>query len=336
MTNLNVVITDYIEPDLLWEEEQCKKMGVELRHYQLKTAGAEELINVTRNADVVVVNMARIDAQVIGSLQNCKLIIRHGIGYDNVDVEAATRKGIKVANIPDYCVEEVAEQAVTLIMASQRKILHQSQILKGSVEAGAWKFDSIYPVYRIAGKTVGIVGFGRIGSKVFRMLQGFGVRFIIVDPYISEERKKEFGIQTSSFETLLREADIITAHVPLIWEETYHMFDAPQFDLMKPSAILVNTSRGGIVNLEALDAALRQGKLAMAGIDVYEQEPPAHDLGLLSNPNAICTPHLSWLSEEAGISIRHKIIDYISRLKNNEPLINIVNSANLLAVKQER
>ncbi len=336
MTILKAVVTDYIEPDLTWEKDQFQKMGVVFKDYQLKTAGPDELIQVTCDADVVVVNMASIDSQVINAMQRCKLIIRHGIGYDNVDVKAATRKGIQVANIPDYCVEEVAEQAVMLIMACQRKLLEQSKVLTISANAGAWSFTSVYPIYRIAGKTIGIVGFGRIGSKIYRMLQGFGTRFIIVDPYISDARKKEFGIQTSSFETLLREADIITTHVPLKWEETYHLFDTPQFEMMKPTAVLVNTSRGGIVNLDALDLALSQGKLAMAGIDVYEQEPPSSELALLKNPKAICTPHLSWLSEESGIAIRQKIVEDIDRLLNGEEQLNVVNAVDLAASKPEK
>ncbi len=335
MAILKVVITDYIEPDLIWENIQFNEMGIELKDYQLKTAGPDELIDVTQQADVVVVNMARIDAQVIDGMKNCKLIIRHGIGYDNVDLDAATRNGIQVVNIPDYCVEEVAEQAVTLLMACQRKLLLQSKILKISVEDGLWQFDNIYPVYRLAGKTIGIVGFGRIGSTIYKMLKGFGTDFIITDPYISEARKKEYGIQTSPFEKLLLESDIITVHVPLKWEETYHMFDTPQFEQMKSTSVLINTSRGAIVNLESLDLALKHDKLAMAGIDVYEQEPPTSDLALLNNPKAICTPHLSWLSEESGIAIRHKIVESIRRLRNGEEQINVVNAVGLAVRKWE-
>jgi len=325
VTNLKAVVTDYVEPDLTWETDQCKEMGVDLFSYQMKTASADELIKITHDADVIVVNMARMDARVIGGMDRCKLIIRHGIGYDNVDLEAATSKRIQVVNIPDYCVQEVAEQAVTLLMACQRKLLHQNQLLYESSESGQWRFTNIYPIYRIAGKTIGIVGFGRIGSTVYRMLQGFGTRFIITDPYISEIRQKEYGIHTSPFEQLLREADMITIHVPLKWGETYHLFDTPQFELMKPTAILVNTSRGGVVNLEALDLALKQGKLAMVGIDVYEQEPPSDDFPLLINQKAICTPHLSWLSEESGIAIRQKIVEDIRRFLNGEKQLHPVN-----------
>jgi D-3-phosphoglycerate dehydrogenase len=325
VTYLKAVVTDYIEPDLSWEVDQCRDMGVELRDYQLKTASAEELIQAAHDADILVVNMARIDAQVIEGLERCKLIIRHGIGYDNVDIASATQKGIQVVNIPDYCVQEVAEQAMTLLMACQRKILLQNKLLNLSVNSGKWNFNAINPVYRLAGKTIGIVGFGRIGSTIFRMLQGFETQFVIVDPYIGEDRKREYGIQTSPFEQLLQEADVVTVHVPLKWDETYHMFDSAQFDLMKSTAVLVNTSRGAIVNLNSLDLALRQGKLAMAGIDVYEQEPPPPGHPLLSNPKAICTPHLSWLSEESGIAIRQKIVEDIRRFRDGEAQLHLVN-----------
>jgi len=325
MRKTKVVVTDYIEPDLEWEMEQCQKLGAEFEAYQLKTAYPEEIIKVGENADILVVNMAKIDRQVIDGLKHCKLIIRHGIGYDTVDLEEASKKGINVVNIPDYCVHEVAEQAMTLMMACQRKLFLQHQLLKLSSHTEEWEYLPILPIYRIAGKTIGIIGVGRIGSTVYRMLQGFDVKFLVDDPYISEKRKLDLGIETSSFERVLCEADIITIHVPLKFGETYHMFDAPQFEMMKPSAIFINTSRGAVVNLEALDFALRKDKIAMAGIDVYEQEPPSEDFPLLNNPKAICTPHLSWLSEESQISIRHKIIEDIRRFLAGEPQLHSVN-----------
>lgn len=314
MSDLKVVITDYIEPDLEWEAEQFAEMGVAFDLAQLKFGSAEEIAAFAADADIVVVNMARIDREVIERLERTRLIIRHGVGYDNVDIAAATAHGIVVANIPDYCVNEVAEQAVTLIMACQRKVLTQSRVLAASVAAGEWQFDPIYPVYSLYGKTLGFIGCGRIGSTVLRMMQGFGMDILIHDPYLSERRKAELCCELVSLERVLREADVITIHAPLN-EETYHYLDAPQFELMKPTAILVNTARGGIVNLDALDKALRAGELAHAGIDVYEVEPPPSDMPILSNEKATCTPHLAWLSEEAGWKIREKIVEDVRRFK---------------------
>ena len=316
MSKIKVVITDYIEPDLNWEEEQFARLGVEFKYHQLKFGSPEQIVAAAADADIVVVNMAKIDAEVIDGLRRSKLIIR----YDNVDVAAATRRGIVLANIPDYCVHEVAEHAVMLILACQRKLLLQHRILLDSAARGNWDFDPIYPVYSLRGKTLGIVGFGRIGCTVYRMMQGFGLRFLVADPYLSEERRRQHGLEVVPFETLLRESDIVTIHAPLS-RETHHLFDEAQFRMMKRTAILVNTARGGIVNLRALDRALREGTIAHAGIDVYEEkEPPEADFPLLHNERAICTPHLSWLSEESSWNIRHQIVDDVRRfLKRQGP-----------------
>lgn len=325
MGRVKVVVSDYIEPNLDWEEEECRRLGVDFAYYQLKTAPPKEILEVAVDADILIVNMAKITAEVVHGLEHCQLIIRHGVGFDNVDIDAATEQGIVVAYIPDYCVSEVAEQAITLMMACQRKLVQQISILRKSSSLSRWNFDEINPIYRIRDKTVGIVGIGRIGSTVYRMLKGFNVNFLVCDPYISERRREELGVQTIPLDDVLIGADVVTLHVPMTWE-TYHMIDAPQFKRMKHTAILVNTSRGSVINLAALDRALRNGEIAMAGIDVYEVEPPAPDFPLLDNKHAILTPHLSWLSEEAGQSIRVKIMDDIKRFLNHQGPRHVANN----------
>jgi D-3-phosphoglycerate dehydrogenase len=318
MNKIKVIISDYVEPNLDWEEEQFREMGVNFSYFQLKFASPQEILKYTSNADILIVNMAKITAEVMAGLHQCKLIIRHGVGYDNVDVDAANERGIQVSYVPDYCVNEVAEQAVMLIFACQRKLLTQNRILYTSSKEGEWIFEPIYPVYSIKGKTLGIIGCGRIGSTVYRMMQGFDLDFLICDPYLSERRKSSLGIETVQLERVLRESDIVTLHTPLN-EETHHLIDKNEFKSMKPSAVLVNTSRGGVVDLRALDQALKQGEIAQAGIDVYEEkEPPDPDNPLLSNEKAICTPHLGWLSEESGWSIREKILEDVRRFINGE------------------
>ncbi|MFV1858829.1 MAG: C-terminal binding protein [Anaerolineales bacterium] len=320
MIDSRVVVTDFIEPDLEWEAEQFRELGVKFSAHHLKFGTAQQLIAAAGQSDVLIVNMAKITREVMDGLERCKLIIRHGAGYDNVDIQAAATRGISVSYIPDYCVNEVAEQAIMLIFACQRKLMMQKRILMDSCDKGEWAFDPIYPVYSVRGKTLGIVGCGRIGSTVYKMTQGFGLQYLIYDPYLSERRKQSLGIETIPLEITLRKADIVTVHTPLN-EETYHLLDEPQFRLMKPTAILINTARGGIVNLSALDKALKKGELAHAGIDVYEEkEPPDPDSPLLHNERATCTPHLSWLSEEAGWSIREKIVEDVRRfLKGEKP-----------------
>ncbi len=324
MATIKVVVTDYIEPDLKWEADQFRQLGVEFASHQLKFGSAAELVAAAGEADVVIVNMARFDAEVIAGLRRCRLLIRHGIGYDNVDVAAASQRGIVVANIPDYCVAEVAEQAVMLMLACQRKLGQQAAILRASAAQKQWDFATINPVFRLRGKTVGIVGLGRIGGTVFQMLQGFGVRLLVCDPYLSSERRQSLDVTPIALAELLPQADLVTIHTPLN-AETHHLFDAPQFEQMKPTAILINTARGAIVNLLALDQALRRGDLALAGIDVYEQEPPPSDFPLLHNERALCTPHLSWLSEESGWIIRQRIVADVQRCLRGEAPLSQVN-----------
>ena len=318
MEKLKVVVSDYVESDLDWEVEQFGQMGVDFSFYQLKTAPVPELLMVIADADVVIVNMAQINEEVLSGLKRTKLIIRHGVGYDNIDVPAASRRGIVVSYIPDYCMHEVAEQAVMLIMACQRKLNQQIHLTSESSLSGKWIFKPIYPLYSLSGKTLGIIGCGRIGSLVHKMMQNFDLaRILICDPYLSEERQRDLGSPFLPLNKLLSQSDIVTIHTTLS-PETYHMLDESQFKLMKPTAILVNTARGGIVNLEALDQALKSGRPGFAGIDVYEREPPDKDMAILTNEKAICTPHLAWLSEESGWNIRKQIVGDVNRFLHQE------------------
>lgn len=318
MAKLKVVISDYIEPDLEWEKEQFSLMGVDFSAYQLKQASSKELIEAIADADIVIVNMAKIDEEVLSGLRRTKLIIRHGVGYDNIDVPAASRHGIVISYMPDYCMHEVAEQAVMLILACQRKLNQQIRLTKESSQSGKWIFEPIYPVFSLRGKTLGIIGCGRIGSLVHSMMQNFDLaRILVCDPYLTEEQRREKKSEFLPLNELLKESDIITIHTPL-GSETYHLLDEPQFNLMRPNSILINTARGGIVNLETLDKALKNGRPAFAGIDVYEQEPPMKSMAILENENAICTPHLAWLSEESGWNIRTKILEDVKRFMRQE------------------
>ncbi len=325
MDKIKVVVTDYIEPDLVWEEEQLAKLGdVDFSYFQLKFAPAAEVIGHIKDADVVVVNMVPMTAEVIGALERCRLIIRHGIGYDNVDLAAATRKGIRVANIPDYCPDEVAEQAMALLMATWRQVGIGRRVLEESARRGQWDFSTMPPLYRLEGKTVGIVGFGRIGSRVYNRLQGFGVDILVCDPYLSEKRREFLGEKLVSLDELLAKSDIVTVHA-LLNAETRHLFSRARFEKMKPTAYIINTARAGLIDTEALIWALQNKIIAGAGIDVYEKEPPAPDLALFAMDNVILSPHLGWCSVEAGWDIREKIIADIMRFREGQPPRFVVN-----------
>jgi len=325
VNKIKFVITDYIHTDLKWEEEQCREMGIDFEYYQLKEAPPQELLKVSADADVILINMAKFNTEVIEGLKNCKLLMRHGIGYDNIDVETCNKKGIAVAFFPDYCVKEVAEQAVMLIMACQRKLIKQVEKVQQVTDKGYPNYMDIAPIYRLHGKTVGIVGIGRIGSTVYNMLQGFGVNFLIDDPYLPEERKREMGIETVSLEKVLTESDIVTLHVPYSWPNTHHMIDEPQLKMMKPTSVIVNTARGPIINTEALNKALDDGVIGLAGIDVHEGGVPKPDSPLIHNEKAICTPHMGWLSVEAGWEIRHSYIENVKRFLNKQDSVHRVN-----------
>ncbi|NIA20836.1 MAG: C-terminal binding protein [Anaerolineaceae bacterium] len=315
-----IVVTDYLEPDFQWETEQLRSRGFDFQwdQQQLKFAEQAELIEAISEAEIVVVNMARLTAEVISRLDNCKLIIRHGIGYDNVDLAAATAKGIRLANVPDYCVQEVAEQSVMLIVAAARHLCEQQNSLARSVRKGQWDFSVVRSVFQMKGKTLGIIGCGRIGSTVLQMVSGFGMNLLVCDPYLTAERKAELGLQTHSFEKVIKESDIITIHTPLN-DQTRGAFNAETLAMMKPTAVLVNTARGPLVVDQDLARALHKGTIMGAAIDVYDLEPPGRDNPLLGAPNCLLTPHLSWYSEESGWSIREKILEDIIRYFEGRP-----------------
>jgi len=307
---LRVVVTDYIEADLDWEAREMARRGIDFACHQLKAAPEAEVIEKTRDADIVVVNMVKITPSVVAGWRNAKLVIRHGAGYDNVDVPALTAAGIVLEYIPDYCQHEVAEQAIALMFACARKVVWSRKVLDDSVARGQWDFAPIVPMFRMDGMTVGIVGCGRIGSLVYRKLEHFGVKFLICDPYLSPQRKDELGIRTDDLKTVCAGSDFVTFHTPLN-DETRHMVNAEMLSWMKPSAYLINTSRGGMVDHAALAEALRAGAIAGAAVDVYEAEPPKADFPLFDAPNVILTPHLSWYSKDAERTIREKIVQDI-------------------------
>jgi len=306
-----VVVTDFIEPDLDWEAQEMARRGVEFVTHQLKFRPEDEVIAAIRDAHVIVVNMVKMTPRVIGALDCCRRIIRHGAGYDNVDTAACTARGIPRAYCPDYCMDEVAEQAISLIFACARQVPQSRKILDDSIARRQWDFTPLAKCFRMAGKTLGIIGCGRIGSRLLEKLRHFGFKEILIcDPYLSPKRIEKLGIQTVPQEKVFRESDFITIHTPLN-EETRHIVNRRTLAMMKPTAYLVNTSRGPMVDHEALAEALREKRIAGAGIDVYDNEPPEQTYPRLGLENPILTPHLSWYREDAAWDIRQKSVEDI-------------------------
>lgn len=319
MSRSKVVVTDHVEVDLQWEAEQLAQRDIDFEAHQLGFAPESDLIVAVQDADIIITSHALLDAEIINSLWRCRLILRHGVGYDNVDIPAATVRGIRIGHYPDYCTEEVAEHAVAMMLASARRLGECRRIVQRSHEGSEWDHSGLGPIHPIRGQTLGIVGCGRIGSRVYQLSVSLGMRRIICDPYLPQQRLAELGIaQRFALDELLAESDFVTLHTPLN-DETRHMIGERELRLMRPSAFLINTARGGLVDTEALIRGLQGGWLAGAGLDVYETEPPPADLDLLQLDNVILSPHSAWRSEEAAWDIRVRILEDICRCLADQP-----------------
>jgi D-3-phosphoglycerate dehydrogenase len=326
MTNkIKVVVTDYIEDNLDWEAEQLRSHNIDFAAYQLKNKPENEVLKKISDADVIVVNMMKMDKSLISKLKKCELLIRHGIGYDNIDVNACAKHGIQFAYQPDYCKEDVAEHTIALIFACARKIVWSRKTLEEASANNKWDFSNLFPIYRMEGKTLGILGVNRIGSRVYHKLKSFGFKFLGCDPYLNNEQKKKFD--TMKFvdkKILFQKSDFITIHTPLN-EETRHLVNAEALSWMKKTAYIINTSRGPMVDSEALNEALKRKQIAGAAIDVFDIEPPPQSYPLFKFDNVILTPHIGWASEEAGWAIRKSILNDIISFKDGKDARCVVN-----------
>ncbi|KZK78140.1 D-3-phosphoglycerate dehydrogenase [Pseudovibrio sp. W64] len=274
------------------------------------------------DADAVLVREAQVDAELISLMKRCQIVVRYGVGVDNIDLKAAKDKGIYVANVPDYGSEDVAEHAVSLMLSATRRIPSRDQ----DVRSGRWGVGQAEPMVRMAGKTLGIVGFGRIARCFAQKTEGLGFsRTLVADPALSVEAALEAGVDLVSLQTLCAEADFISLHAPLN-AKTRHMIDAEVLGKMKPNAVLVNTGRGGLVDEDALHDALKNKKIFAAAIDVFEQEPVRKDHPLLTLPNTICTDHTAWFTEESVVELQHKAAVEVLRVFDGEQPKNWVNS----------
>lgn len=317
MGRFRVVITDSDYGSHEVEEEVLSSIGADLIKFQCRTE--DDVIQCCSDADGLLNQYAPITRRVIEVLQKAKIIVRYGVGVDNIDVDAATKKGIFVANVI-YDVTDVADHALSLILSLARKIIWADR----NVKENKWDWKTVQPISRLKGKTVGIVGFGRIGRKVAQRLRGFEVKIVACDPYVPGEAFREYGVEKVDFETIIKESDIITIHIPLT-NETRHMIGEKELRSMKREAILVNVSRGGIIDEKALCKALRERWIAGAGLDVLEEEPPAKDNPLLRLDNVIITPHMAWYSNRSLDEIRRKAAEEVARALSGQIPLNLVN-----------
>jgi D-3-phosphoglycerate dehydrogenase len=308
MPQYTIMLTDFGEPDWDLETQVLRESGLDINLIRLDARAPEQLIPQVAAADALIVQWATINRRVIDALQHCKVISRYGIGVDMIDLEAASARGIIVANVHDYCIEEVSTQTIGFLLDLNRYTVIQNE----HVRAGRW---GVAPVphgapRRLKGQTLGIIGLGNIGRVVAQKAGGLGLRLLGYDPYVNEESLAGLGVELAGLEELLRRSDYVSIHCPLV-EETRKLIGAPQLALMQPHAYLINMARGPIVDQAALYTALADRVIAGAALDVLEQEPPAPDEPLLKLDNVIITPHTSSWSRESLVQLRRGTVQNV-------------------------
>ena len=270
----------------------------------------------------ILVRERLVTAEAMDKAPSLKVIARYGIGVDNIDLEAAKARGIKVANVPGYGAEhEVSDHALALYLTLQRRLVARDRALRD----GAWGIGQAEPIPGRLGATVGLVGYGRIGAMAAKKFRVFGFElFLVVDPHRDPDALIVDGLEPVDLDTLCAEADVISLHLPLT-DETRGMIDARRIGLMKPSAIVVNVSRGGLVDEDALAAALHEGRLFGAGLDVFAQEPPDRSHPLFSAPRTVFSDHAAWYSERSVEALQSGAAQEVARVLKGEDPLNWVN-----------
>jgi D-3-phosphoglycerate dehydrogenase len=293
----SIVVTDIAWKGLDVEEGILGEIGASL---VLAERGDEkELASLVPAADGILTCWKPVTKTVLQHAPKCLSIGRYGIGLDNIDLEFATQAGIVVTNVPTYCVDEVSEHAMAMLLSMARGLAFYDRAIKG----GAYDLTAGTPLYRVNGKTLGIVGFGNIGKALYQRAQGFGLKVISYDPKANENSVKGFEVQLVSFPELLRRSDYISIHAPLT-AETRQLFNIQAFRQMKPTAFLINTARGDLVNGKDLLEALDQKLIAGAALDVFSPEPPDPCSPLLQHPRMVVTPHAAFNSQESLVDLR--------------------------------
>jgi D-3-phosphoglycerate dehydrogenase len=265
------------------------------------------LLKEGSSSDVLVMVVAPVTAAVLERLTRCRAIVKAGVGVDTIDLQAAAGLGIPVANVGSYCAEELADHALALILALVRK-LKQGDLLSSNLQ---WDRTLLKPIHRLSSLTIGVVGLGASGATVARRFEALGCRIVYTD--VDAARAQE-GWRSCSLQELLDQADVVSIHIPLT-DETRHLFGSREFSQMKPGAVIVNTSRGEVVDSDALRVALTEGRIGGAGLDVWKPEPPLPDEPLLKFPNVIFSPHLAGYSEESFDELRARVVKQVLQVK---------------------
>jgi len=311
MSRTLIAVTDSPFPSLDPALAALKRVDPELR--MAKSASADDILVVARDADAMLVTYAKLPGELLKQLKRCKVIGRFGLGVDNIDTPAAAQLGITVTYVPDYCLREVSDHAMALLLALARKIPFSNRL----VQSGRWEVPPIVPLRRLEGQVLGLVGFGNIPRALAPKAAAFGLKVITHDPFVSADVARALGVDNTSFEDLLDRSDFVSVHAPLL-QATRGLMNADAFARMKKGAFLMNTARGPLVDETALVAALDSGHLAGAALDVVTVEPLAKDSPLLGRDNVILTPHTAFYSVEALEELQTKCASDVARVLSGE------------------
>lgn len=318
-----VLVTDYAWPNLDPEHEILSRIGVQL--LVAKSGFTEELVELAPVADAILCNWKIVCASVLQVAHRCLTVGRYGIGLDNIDVALATSLGIVVTNVPEYCVEDVADHSLALLLACNRKVCWFDRDIK----AARYELKMQLPLSRLSGHTLGLAGFGRIGRAVARRAIAFGLHVVALRPRRFAASIEQEQVEFVSFPELLKRSDYLSIHLPAT-SETTNLFNKSAFEQMRPGAVLINTSRGSIVHSGDLLQALEAGIVASAGIDVWQKEPPTPDDPLANHPRVIATPHSAFYSTEALFELQNTAASQVASILSGQKPHNIVNSAVLV------
>ena len=309
-----IAVTDSVFPSLDPAKAALARLNPTYR--MAKSVNADDIVAVARDADAVLVTYAKLTREVLTQFTRCKAIGRFGLGVDNIDLVAAKEKGMAVNYVPDYCIREVSDHAMALLLGLIRKIPLSNKL----VQSGRWEMPAVVPIRRIEGTVLGLVGFGHIPRLAAPKAQAFGIRVIACDPYAKPEVFKTAGVESVDFDTLLQSSDYVSVHAPLL-AATRGMMNAAAFAKMKKGAYIVNTARGPLIDEPALVAALDSGQIGGAGLDVVTSEPLAKDSPLLGRDNVIISPHTAFYSIEALNELQTKCATDVARVLSGEKAV---------------
>lgn len=309
-----IAFTENIFPTLEPAKAALARLNPTIR--MAKSPSAEDILAVSRDADAILVTYAKLTRDLISQLTRCKAIGRFGLGVDNIDLPACKEKGIAVSYVPDYCIREVSDHTMAMLLSLIRKIPFSNKLVQG----GRWEMPAVVPIRRIEGTVLGLVGFGHIPRMVAPKAKAFGLKVIVYDPYVNAELLEAAGVESVDLDTLLKRSDYLSVHAPLT-PRTHGMISAEAFSKMKRGIYIVNTARGPLIDEAALIAALDSGQVGAAALDVVEVEPMPKDSPLLGRDNVIITPHTAFYSVEALAELQSKAASDVARVLSGEKAV---------------